>query len=142
MKDLKERAAGAVGSISGIASILGSWQVCHNVCLGIIALLSVIGITIVGMPLFFLTKVAVPFWIAAFVFLIITILVYARKRCISKNLIIFNAGLIVAGVPFQQLQKFSFWFWTVGGFIALTGIILFIKDKLRHRRCTHEKTAF
>ncbi len=139
MKNLKEKTFGAAGSISGIASIFGSWQVCHSICLGIIALLSIVGITITGMPLFFLTKVAVPFWIAAFVLLVITILIYTRKKCISRNLILFNSGLIIAGVPFQPLQKFSIFFWIVGGLIALTGVFLFVKDKFRHKKCRHEK---
>ncbi len=135
MKNLKERIIGTFGSISGITSIFGSWQVCHNICLGIIALLSIVGITITGMPLFFLTKVAIPFWVAAFVLLLVTILIYTRKKCISRNLILFNSGLIVAGVPFQALQKFSIFFWIFGGVLALVGIALFIKEKIIHRRC-------
>ena len=60
---ITEKAATLSSSFSGALSFLGGYQVCHNVCLGIIALLSLIGITIVGMPLLFLTKVAIPFWI-------------------------------------------------------------------------------
>lgn len=134
----KEKVVGALGSVSGLASFFGSWQVCHNVCLGIIALLSVVGITVTGMPLFFLTKVAVPFWIAAVVLLLVTIIIYTQKPCISRNLIIFNSGLIISGVPFQPLQKFSVWFWIIGGLVALTGIVLFVRDKIIHRRCRHE----
>ena len=136
MKNLRERAIGTAGSISGVASIFGSWQICHNICLGIIAILSIVGITVTGMPLFFLTKVAVPFWIAAFVLLLVTIGIYTQKKCISGNLIVFNSGLIIAGMPF--LQGFSVFFWTVGGLIALIGIVLFVRDKIRHRRCKHE----
>src|SRR3989338_9568996 len=127
IKNMKEKIIEATGSVSGIASILGSWQVCHNICLGIIALLSIIGITVVGMPLLFLTKIAVPIWTVAVILLLVTIVIYMNKKCISKNLIILNSGLIIAGTPFQPLQKFSILFWTVGGILVLTGVSFFIK---------------
>ena len=140
-KNLKEKLIGATGSVSGAASILGSWQICHNVCLGLIAALSLIGITIAGMPLLFLTKIAVPVWSIAVILLIITIAIYLKKPCISRNLIIINLGLIIAGVPFQSLQKFSVFFWTIGGIVALIGISFFIKDKIEKKRCEHENKA-
>lgn len=138
-KNLKEKVIGATGSLSGAASILGSWQICHNICLGLIALLSLIGITITGMPLFFLTEIATPVWITAVVLLIITIIIYTKKPCISKNLIIFNSGLVIAGVPFQPLQQFSIFFWSIGGIIAFSGIAFFIKDKMDKKKCDHEE---
>ncbi|MBI4144664.1 hypothetical protein HY493_00465 [Candidatus Woesearchaeota archaeon] len=134
---LKDRLVGATGSISGIASILGSWQVCHSVCLGLIALLSVMGIVVTGMPLYFLTTVAIPLWTVAVVLLLVTFGLYVKKKCISKNLILFNSGLIIAGVPFQAVQGFSAVFWTVGGLVAATGIALFVKDRLQKRRIAH-----
>ena len=134
IKNLKERLVGATGSVSGAASILGSWQVCHNVCLGIIALLAVIGITLTGMPLEFLTKVAVPMWTIAFLLLLITAWLYVKKKCISSRLIMFNAGLIIAGVPFGPVQKFSLIFWITGGGLALIGAALFAKDKIKKRK--------
>src|SRR3989344_3159151 len=121
-KNLRERAIGATGSVSGAASILGSWQVCHSVCLGIISALSLVGITVAGMPLLFLTKIALPAWTIALVLLIATVLIYLKKMCISRNLIIINSGLIVAGVPFQQVQQFSKYFLLTGGVIAAAGI--------------------
>lgn len=139
IKNLKEKAIGATGSISGAASILGSWQVCHNVCLGIVALLGIMGITIAGMPLAFLTRVAVPIWTFAVVLLLVTIVIYMKKKCISKNLIILNSGLIIAGTPFQALQKFSIFFWITGGILAIIGISFFIKDRIEKKRCKHGK---
>ncbi len=139
IKNLKEKAIGATGSVSGAASILGSWQVCHNICLGIIALLGIIGITVVGMPLVFFTKIAIPMWTIAVILLFIIIAVYLKKHCISKNLIIINSGLIIAGTPFQPLQQFSIFFWTVGGILAVTSISLFIKDRIQKKRCKHGK---
>ncbi len=129
IKNLKERIVGATGSISGAASILGSWQICHNVCLGIIALLSLIGITLVGMPLQFLTTVAVPFWSVAFALLLLTGVFYIKKKCISGRLILFNTGLIIAGIPFQSVQRFTPLFWSVGGIFVFASIVLFVRHK-------------
>ena len=138
-KYIKEKLVGATGSLSGAASILGSWQVCHNVCLALIALLAVIGITVTGMPLLFLTKIAVPMWIIAVVLLGVIMWLYQSKKCISKNLIIFNSGLIIAGIPFQSLQTFQIFFWIIGGISALVGISLFVKEKMQRKRRHHEK---
>ena len=134
IKYFKEKLAGTTGTISGVAGVLGSWQVCHNVCLGLIALLSVVGITVVGMPLLFLTKIATPLWIVAFVLLLITLVFYLKKRCISGRLIILNSGLVIAGIPFQILQPFLVFFWIIGGALGVLGISLFIKDKIQRRK--------
>jgi len=134
IKYFKEKLAGITGTISGVAGVLGSWQVCHNVCLGLIALLGVVGITVVGMPLLFLTKIAVPLWIAAFVLLLITIGFYLKKGCISGRLIIINSGLVIAGIPFKILQPFLVFFWIIGGMLGILGISLFIKDKIWRRK--------
>ena len=134
MKNIKERIVGVTGSATGVTSILGSWQICHNVCLGIIALLGIIGITVVGMPLAFLTKLAIPFWSVAFILLLIIIALYFKKKCISKNLIILNSGLIIAGIPFQPLQKFIVFFWITGGMLVLLAISLIIKNKIQNRK--------
>lgn len=130
-KHLNENSVGAVAGLSGFASILGSWQVCHSVCMWIIAALSIIGITVVGMPLFFLTTIAVPVWIFALALFAVTLFFYFSKGCISRNLIIFNAGVIVAGIPFQAVQRFQLYFWIVGGAIVSMSIFLYLKDKLR-----------
>mgnify|MGYP001614270175 CR=1 FL=1 len=132
--NLKQTWSSFTSSISGILGFLGGYQVCHNACLGIIFLLSLMGITVVGMPLLFLTKVAVPFWIAAFVLLVITIGISLRKKCISHKLIMFNAGMVVAGVPFQQVREFSVFFWAIGGSLAIGSIVWVIADKAKMRK--------
>src|SRR3989338_3695526 len=98
IKAAKERLIGATGTVSGAASILGSWQVCHSVCLGIISMLSMIGIVVVGMPLLFLTKLAIPFWTLAVILLAVALWMYFTKKCISRNLLLINSGLLVAGI--------------------------------------------
>src|SRR3989344_4392043 len=135
IKWVKERFIAMTGSVSGAASILGSWQICHNVCLGLIALLGILGITVVGMPLLFLTEIAVPIWFVAVGLLLVTVYLYTKKKCISNRLLLFNSGLIIAGTPFQPVQKFSLFFWIVGGTIAAIGILLFVQDKVKGKRC-------
>jgi len=132
-KNITGKIAGVAGGASGAASILGSWQICHNICLGIVALLAILGITVVGMPLLFLTRLAIPFWIIAFTLLLVTIAIYVKKKCISKNLIMFNSGLIIAGVPFQALQNFQVFLWIIGGTIALIAASIFVKGKIQKR---------
>lgn len=138
-EEAKQKLLASTGTLSGAASIMGSWQVCHNICLGIIALLSIIGITVTGMPLLFMTKVAIPMWSVAVVLLAASIILYKMKKCISRNLIIFNSGLIMAGIPFQGVQSYSLYFWAVGGAISLAAVILFLKDRRKAKRCEHEK---
>ncbi len=134
----KEKVVGASGSVSGAASILGSWQICHNVCLGIIALLALIGITVTGMPLLFLTKIAVPMWSIAIILLLITGVLYYTRRCFSRNLLLLNSGLIIAGIPFESLATFQYLFWTIGGAIAVAGMLLYLRER-RERKCHHGK---
>ena len=126
----KEKLVGAAGSLSGITSFFGSYQVCHNLCMSTIALLSIIGITVVGMPLLFLTKVAVPFWLAAAGLLIVTVMAGVQKICVPRKLIIFNSGLMIAGIPFKQVQQFTKLFWLIGGALVILSVILFLKDKI------------
>ena len=127
----KEKVSTWSSIVSSFISFLGGYQVCHSVCLAIVSVLSLIGITIVGMPLLFLQKVAIPFWIAAVVLLGITLFFYFRKKCISRNLILFNFGILIIGIPFQFLQNYNLIFWIIGGLIVLISIILFIMEKVK-----------
>lgn len=133
LSNLKEKILSASGSVSGAASILGSWQICHAVCLGIIALLSVVGIVVVGMPLLFLTKIAVPMWIFAAVLFGITVTIYITKKCISRTVLLLNAGLLIAGIPFQAVQSFSPYLWSIGGTVSSVGIVFFVREKMTER---------
>ena len=125
----KTTVVGVTGSLSGATSIFGSWQVCHSICLGLIGLLSVIGITITGMPLLFLTTIAVPVWIFAAVLFAITYYLYLSRKCLPTSLVLFYAGLLIAGIPFPRLQGFTPVFWTTGGVLVVSAIILFVRDR-------------
>lgn len=134
MTSKKEGYVGFLGSLSGGASILGSWQICHNACLGLIALLSIIGITLTGMPLVFFTKIVVPMWLTAVGLLLVVLYFYFSRHCISRNLILINTGLIVAGTPDKFVGSFQPLFWVAGGLVSLSGIGLYIKDKIAKKR--------
>jgi len=136
---IKAKLVSISSSVSGVMGFLGGYQVCHNICLGIIALLSIIGITLVGMPLLFLTKVAVPFWIAAFFLLLVSLGFYIRSKCLSKNLLLLNGGIIIAAVPFNSLKNFMIFFWIIGGTLVLISIVLFIRDKIVKKSKSNHK---
>lgn len=128
---MKEKVVAATGSVSGATSILGSWQICHNICLGLIWLLSIVGITASGMPFLFLTRIAIPAWTIAALLFAITTYMYIRKGCIPKWLWLFNAGLLITGIPFPALQPYHLLFWAAGGVIAIFGIIILIQNRLQ-----------
>ena len=131
----KGRVMSAFTGLSGTLSFLGGWQVCHNLCLGIIALLSVIGITVVGMPLLFLTQSTVYFWSLAVLILVPTILMYWRNRkCMSVKLVLFNVGIVIASVPFVDMQPYQIVFWLIGGTLILGAAWMFLKPKLANLR--------
>ena len=134
MSNIKEKILGGTAGMSSTLSFLGSYQVCHNACLGLIAVLTFLGFTVAGMPLLFLTKVAVPFWIAAISLLTITIILKYKKIInLSDKAILLNSGLIVAGIPFQQLQEFNYVFWIIGGVLVVSSIGWYVYDKIKKK---------
>ena len=132
--NVKEKILQGTGSVSGALSFLGSYQVCHNLCIGFISVLTLLGFTVAGMPLLFLTKVAIPFWIAAiFLLALILILKYKIKMNISSKTILLNSGLIIAAIPFQQLQQFNYLFWIIGGSLVAFSIGRYIYEKVEKK---------
>jgi len=134
MINFKQKILGASGSLTGSISFLGSYQVCHNACTALVAFLTILGFTVAGMPLLFLTKVAIPFWTVAISLLTITIILKYKKRMhLSGKLILFNSGLIIAGVPFQQVQKFNYVFWIAGGILFVFSTGWYIYEKMEKK---------
>ena len=128
--NIKEKLLSVSNGLTGSLSFLGGYQVCHNACLALISLLTILGFTVAGMPLLFLTKVAIPFWIAATFILILTItLTYKKILNISKKVILLNSGLIIAGVPFQAVQQFDYIFWIAGGILITFSIGWYLYEK-------------
>ena len=131
MTGIKEKFLGASGSITGSLSVLGGYQVCHNACLALITFLTFLGFTVAGMPLLFLTKVAVPFWTLALVLLIITIILkFGKNMKFSGKLILLNSGLIIAGTPFQDIERFKYLFWIVGGVLIVFSLGWYVYEKI------------
>ena len=134
INNIKEKILGAFGSFAGSLSFLGGYQVCHNACLALIAFLTFLGFSVAGMPLLFLTKVAIPFWIAAFLLLTITlILKYKKIIHLSDKVLLLNSGLIIVGVPFQQVQQFNYIFWISGGVLVVLSIGWYFYDKFKKK---------
>jgi len=134
MTNIKEKILGASGSLTGSLSFLGSYQVCHNACLALVALLTFLGFTVAGMPLLFLTKIAIPFWIVAVAaLLLILILKYGKNMQFSEKIILLNSGLIIAGIPFEQLEKFNYIFWAIGGILIVFGIGWYVYDNVKKK---------
>ncbi len=128
---VEEKIVKRAGIVTGVSSALGSWQICHTVCLGIVTMLGIIGITIAGMPLLFLTKIAKPVWAIAVAIFIIVVYMAITKKCISRKIILLNAGLLIIGTPF--VPKATPAYYTIGGTLATIAIILFLKDVLRKK---------
>lgn len=129
---LKEKILGSSGSVAGALGFLGGYQVCHNACIALVAFLTFLGFAVAGMPLLFLTKVAVPLWVIAISLLTITIILKYKKIVhISDKIILLNSGLIIAGIPFQQMQQFNYIFWVTGGVLAASGITWYFYGRLK-----------
>lgn len=132
----REKYLSLSSSLSGMIGFLGGYQVCHNVCLGIIAALSLIGITVAGMPLLFLTKVAVPFWIAAVLLFALTFAFSLKMKSAPKNLLMINLGILAAAVPFKTVQAYRPILWVAGGTLIALGILSYVKARIakKHRK--------
>lgn len=112
--------------ISGCASILGSWQICHNVCTSLIAVLATMGIAVQGMPLLFLNRWQMPIWIAAVALFGLLLLIKAelwREKssalCITTRGMMGNIGLLLAGFPFNET-------WVSGARTAGLVVVMFV----------------
>src|SRR3989338_7000771 len=126
-----------LNSFSGLSAFLStigsSWSLCHSICLALITILAGIGIAITGMPLLFLFEYNLYLWGAAVLLLIpSTIMFMKNPKCIPKNLMLFNFGVIIAGIPstLVNLQPYS---WIIGGIFVLVAIAMFTKPKLAGR---------
>ena len=92
------------------------------------------GFAVAGMPLIFLTKVAVPFWTLAFVLLITTIILkFGKNMKFSGKIILLNSGLIIAGIPFHEVEKFNYIFWIVGGALIIFSIGWYVYEKVEKK---------
>ena len=130
---LSEKLAGTASGASGVLSFLGGYNVCHNICLILIAGLSVMGISLQGMPLAFLQDYAVIFWVAAVTMLAVTLYLYKKHKCVSKHLLAANTGLLIAAVPFKELEFMQLGLWVVGFGLVFVSIYNYIIERRKRR---------
>src|SRR3989338_2122879 len=130
-KNKKGNKTGRAGAIAtgttGAASIISAHNVCHAVCLGVVALLSVFGIAISSTALMFLQDYNLLFWSMGLFFLLVSAALYVKLCCVSRKAMVANAGIIIAGVPLPQAQLA---FWITGGAIFLIVIGKYIGEKM------------
>src|SRR3989344_1800108 len=128
---LKAKTLNSLSGLSAFLSTIGSsWSVCHSICLALITVLAGIGIVLTGMPLLFLFEYNLYLWSVAVFLLAPSAILFARNPGgLSKNLMLFNFGVIIAGIPTNliNLQPLS---WIIGGTLVLAALIMFIKPKL------------
>jgi len=115
-----------LGSASGASSVLGSWQVCHSVCLALISVVSIFGITLTGMPLAFFNTFEVPFWVAAFFLFMVVLGMHYARRCMHVPLLWMNAGAVIAGFPF--IPQHTTLFLVAGGLIGAWGLLVWMRE--------------
>lgn len=119
--------------VGSTASILGNYNLCHSACMLLISFLSIVGITVVGMPLLFLQSWAPYMWSLGALFLILSVILYLRMNsCISKRAIGINSGLLIAGVPF--FKGINPLFWITGGAVVFFNLVLFAKERFNNHR--------
>ena len=123
---------GVAGGISGAGSIISAHNVCHSICLAVVALLSVFGIIVSADVLMWLQDYNLFFWSMGVGFLAISLaLYYIKPCCISTKMILFNMGLLIIGLPFFQLLSIAFWI--IGGYITLFSIGWYIVERFEMR---------
>jgi len=127
--NMREKITGSFSGASSLLSFLGGYNVCHNICLGLIALLAVIGVSVEGMPLEFLLPYAVPLWILAVALLGFTAFMYFREKCVSRHMLMANTGLIIAATPFKEIGPFQIGFWVLGFGIAAVAVYNYFSEK-------------
>lgn len=133
---LKNRLFGSGGTASGILGGLGSLHnICHSICLTIVAVLAVFGISTSILPLMFLQTYQMYFWWAALVFTGVSYYFYMkqrRHRALDRNLLIINIGLLTFGLPFKQISDYRDFFRFIGTSATTIGIFLLVFSKRFH----------
>lgn len=129
---LKEKAkiVGIFGGVSGTGSVISAHNVCHALCLAVVAVLSVFGIIVSSDILMFLEDYNLPLWGMGMLFLALSLFLYSRyPNCISKKLILANSGLLLIGMPFPWFRQFNLLFWILGSSIVGLSIVWYINGR-------------
>lgn len=123
------KSTGALNAASGVGSIISAHNICHSICLGVVAILSVFGIIVSSNVLMFLENYNLLFWSMGIFFLATSLLLYIKfGKCISPKMILLNTGLLIVGFPFSLLAQYVFWI--IGGLVATASVAWYIKDRV------------
>lgn len=129
------KAVEKVGSATGFLSLLGSYTICHNLCMAAVAVLAVVGITFSGLPFLFLLDYAVYFWGMAVLALAVALFLYFKMGHKQQTtLLLVNAGFVIAGIPFGFLRAYELVFQVVGGLIVAYAVGRFVVERFRKKR--------
>ncbi len=135
---LKERISSSLSSISGLISLLsGSSAACQTTCgtgSALFSLLPILGIAIAATPLILLEPYRPFIWLFAFILFLFASFLYLKykreRESVSRELLLFNFGILSIGLPFAELQSFAAYFMYIGLLILSYSIILFVVRKL------------
>lgn len=129
MKKSEDKRVRYASIASSTATLISAHNVCHSLCMGLIAFLAVFGIVIVGMPLAFLQDYNIYFWAMAFLTLVVMLVMILKKwGCVSNKTLLFNFGLLIAGFPFAAYPIDNFLL-LAGGLTALSAVVWFLSEK-------------
>ncbi|MEM3030852.1 MAG: hypothetical protein QXH27_03910 [Candidatus Micrarchaeia archaeon] len=128
---MREKLIGAANSLSGSLGFVGSaHDVCHASCTAAIALLSVAGVSVSGMPLLFLQDYALLFWSMGVAFLAFSVwLARSGFHAPSPKLLTANAGILIAGVPFGFVDVVRPFLWILGGTMVTAAAAWFLHER-------------
>ena len=123
----------AFGTTSGILGGIGSvHNVCHSLCVTVVSILAIFGITTSILPLMFLQTYQMYFWLGALVFTAASLYFYLKQRSRvvrDRNLLFINSGLLIFGLPFPQLADYIDFFRFMGISLAVGGLFLLLFAK-------------
>ncbi|MEM4389451.1 MAG: hypothetical protein QXG98_02205 [Candidatus Micrarchaeia archaeon] len=122
---------GVANSLFGSLGFVGSaHEVCHASCTVAIALLSVAGVSVSGMPLLFLQDWALAFWGMGVAFMAFSIwLARGGFHAPSPKLLTANAGILIAGVPFGFVDALRPLLWLFGGTMVTAAVAWFLYER-------------
>lgn len=126
---LRSRLFGSGGTASGVLGGIGSvHNVCHSLCVSIVSIAALFGITLNILPLMFLQTYQLYFWRAAFIFTIASLYFYLKqkhKSVFDRNLLLINYGMLTFGLPLSGfLADYSDFFRFIGISLAVAGVFL------------------
>ncbi|MBI4018598.1 MAG: hypothetical protein HY368_03240 [Candidatus Aenigmarchaeota archaeon] len=118
-----------IGSASGTGAIAGAHNVCHALCQGFVLFMALFGIAVSSTALMFLEDYAPYMWSIGLLFLTVSAYFFIAKGRGSQKLLLANAGILLAGVPFRQLDDYSTAFLAAGGIMITASIFLYLSEK-------------